>query len=90
MANEKQAYTLADRATFLTLRNELELIILSEHDPLLQNDYAVLIVSREKHPHVNAVAARMFAVFLTSAATKQLIAEFGVARFGEPLFFPEK
>jgi tungstate transport system substrate-binding protein len=90
MANEKHAYTLADRATFLTLRDELDLVVLAERDPLLQNDYAVLIVSREKHPHVKADAAHQFVEFLTSAATQELIAEFGVAKFGQPLFFPAK
>jgi tungstate transport system substrate-binding protein len=90
MANEKQAYTLADRATFLTLRNELELVILTERDPLLQNDYAVLVVSSTKHPHVKVEAARQFADFWTSRATKRMIAEFGLAEFGEPLFVPVK
>jgi tungstate transport system substrate-binding protein len=90
MANEKQAYTLADRATFLTRQGELSLVILTERDPLMQNDYAVLVVSGTKHPHINAEAARGFADFLTSPATKQLIREFGLAEYGEPLFFPAK
>jgi tungstate transport system substrate-binding protein len=88
MADEKQAYTLSDRATFLTLQKELELVILVQRDPMMQNDYAVLIVSPEKHPHVKAEAARRFADFLTSPATQKLIGEFGVAKFGQPLFFP--
>jgi tungstate transport system substrate-binding protein len=90
IANEKSAYTLSDRATYLTSQNELELEILTQHDPLLENHYAVLTTSSKKHAHVNAAAARQFADFLVSPATKKLIAEFGVAEFGEPLFFPNE
>jgi tungstate transport system substrate-binding protein len=88
MADEKQAYTLSDRATFLTLQKELQLQILIQRDPILRNDYAVLVVSKEKHPHIKSQAARQFADFLTSPATQKLIGEFGLAKFGEPLFFP--
>ena len=90
IAQEKQAYTLADRGTFLALGKELELVILLEGDPLLRNDYAVMITSIKKHAHVNAAAAQQFADFLTEPATQKLIAEFGVDKFGEPLFFPRK
>jgi tungstate transport system substrate-binding protein len=90
MADEKQAYTLSDRATFLTLQKELELQILVQRDPMMQNNYAVLIVSPEKHPHIKSQGARKFADFLTSPATQKFISEFGVAKFGEPLFFPKK
>ncbi|MEX2172387.1 MAG: substrate-binding domain-containing protein [Pirellulales bacterium] len=90
IAQEKQAYTLADRGTFLALGNELDLIILSEGDPFLKNDYAVIITSKKQHPHLNAEAAQKFADFLTDSTTKSLIAEFGVEEFGEPLFLPEK
>ena len=90
MANEKRAYTLADRGTFLALRKEFELEILSQRDPFLQNDYTVIVTSSKKHPNVNAAGAEMFADFLTNPTAKQLIAEFGVEKFGEPLFFPVK
>jgi tungstate transport system substrate-binding protein len=90
MADEKQAYTLSDRATFLTLQKELELVILVQRDKIMQNAYAVLVVSAEKHPHIKSQAARQFADFLTSSATQKHISEFGVAKFGEPLFFPRK
>ena len=90
MAQEKQAYTLADRGTFLALGNELELVVLGEGDPLLKNDYAVMITNIKKHPHVNAAAAQQFVDFLTEPTTQKLIDEFGVDKFGEPLFFPTK
>jgi tungstate transport system substrate-binding protein len=90
IANEKEAYTLSDRATYLTLRKGLGFEILTERDPLMQNHYAVLITNKAKHPHVNAEAARQLADFLLRPATKKRIAEFGVPKFGEPLFFPEE
>lgn len=88
MAHEKNAYTLADRGTYLALRNELALVVVSAGDPLLQNRYAVISVNSDKHP--KAAAAKRFADFLTSAETKKLIGGFGVDKFGEALFFPEK
>jgi tungstate transport system substrate-binding protein len=89
MADEKRAYTLADRGTFLALQKDVELEILSEHDPLLQNNYSVILVNSRKHPHIRAAAARRFADFLTDPVTKARIADFGVEEFGQPLFFPE-
>ena len=90
IAQEKQAYALADRGTFMALQKELNLKILSEGDPFLKNGYAVIVVSMKKHPHVNTEAAQQFADFLTDPTTKKLIAEFGVETFGEPLFHPEQ
>jgi tungstate transport system substrate-binding protein len=87
MASEKHAYTLADRGTFLALQKELDLIVLSEGDPLLKNQYSVIVVSSATHPHVRQHAARQFADFLTSAEGRQIIGTFGRDRFGEPLFF---
>ena len=89
MASHKQAYTLTDRATFLAQQKGLKLTILSEGDPLLQNRYSVIVVSRRKHPHVQDKAARRFATFLLSRQAKTIIRQFGVRQFGQPLFFVE-
>jgi len=89
LANEKQAYLLTDRATFLALRNKLDLLILVESDALLRNRYAVIVVNPQKHPHVQHEAARRFARFLLSPEVQQRIAAFGNDRYGEPLFFPD-
>jgi tungstate transport system substrate-binding protein len=86
VANELQAYTLADRGTWLAQRNRLELAIVHAGDPRLVNQYAVLVVHPEKHPHRNTAAARKFAEFLQEPQTQQLIAEFGREQFAEPLF----
>lgn len=88
MANEQQAYTLSDRGTFLAQRQKLDLVIVSQGDPLLRNPYAVLLVSAAKHPHVQRAAARKLLDFLVSPAAQKTIAEFGVKEFGMPLFFP--
>jgi tungstate transport system substrate-binding protein len=88
MASEKRAYTLSDRGTFLALRGGLELAVLSEGDPLLVNQYSVIRVNPEKHPHVRKEAAEKFADFLLAPATQRLIADFGKDRYGQPLFFP--
>ena len=88
MASEKRACTLADRGTFLAQRDRLDLTILSEGDPLLRNPYAIIVVSADKHAGVNHEAATRFAQFLRSAEVQRAIGEFGVERFGQPLFFP--
>jgi tungstate transport system substrate-binding protein len=87
MADEKRAYTLTDRGTFLALRKGLDLAILSEGDALLVNQYRVILVNPDKHPHVHTREARQFADFLLAPATQRLIADFGKDRFGQPLFF---
>ena len=88
MASEKQAYSLADRATFLAHRHALDLVIVDEGDPLLHNPFAVITVSSEKHPHVNDRAARQFSDFLLSPSAQATIGEFGAEAFGQPLYFP--
>ena len=87
MASEKRAYTLTDRSTFLAQGGKLDLAILSDGDPLLRNPYSVIVVSSEKHPSVNADAARRFSDFLLSAEVQRVIGEFGVELFQQPLFF---
>jgi len=89
MANEKGAYTLADRGTFLAQQEALDLKILHIGDPLLRNPYAVITVSPEKHPGVNHQAAERFAEFLTFPEVQQVIGKFGVKQYGQPLFYPD-
>jgi tungstate transport system substrate-binding protein len=84
MASEKAAYTLSDRGTFLSLRDRLDLRIIVEGDPVLRNQYSVIVVSDAE----NQQGARAFADWITSAATQRIIGEFGVERFGRPLFIP--
>jgi tungstate transport system substrate-binding protein len=89
MADEKRAYTLADRGTYLTQRDKLSLAIIVEGDALLRNPYSVIVVSSEKHPQVSHEAARQFAEFLLSPDVQRTIGDFGVDQFGQALFFPD-
>jgi tungstate transport system substrate-binding protein len=88
MADEQQAYTLSDRATYLARQAEgLVLEILVEGDPILFNPYGVIPVNPEKHPGVNYELAQTFADWITSLETQELIASFEVN--GQQLFTPD-
>ena len=87
LADEKLAYTLCDRGTFLAQQGNLDLQVAFEGDPLLKNGYAVICVNPQKHPHVRSAAAGEFADFLLSSEAQDLIARFGTEQYGEPLFF---
>jgi tungstate transport system substrate-binding protein len=85
-ASQLPAYTLTDRGTWLSFRNRGGLDLLVEGDPRLRNEYGVIVVSPERHPHVKAEAGRRLVEWLTGDAGRAAIAAFRVA--GEPLFFP--
>jgi tungstate transport system substrate-binding protein len=87
MADQKRAYTLTDRGTFLAQRQGLDLVVLAEGDPVLANPYHVIVVSPAKHPGVHQAPAQKFADFLLTPATQKAIANFGTDRYGQPLFF---
>ena len=85
-ASMMEAYTLADRGTWLNMRVRLDLRLLVEGDAGLRNQYGVTLVSAEKHPHVKAEAARRFAEWLISPAGQAAIDGFTID--GERLFIP--
>jgi tungstate transport system substrate-binding protein len=89
VANQKLGYTLSDRGTFLAQKANLDLEILFENDGAMLNYYHVIVVNPETHSGVNVAAARAFAAFLVRADVQAIIEEFGVAEFGEPLFYPD-
>ena len=90
LANEQQAYTLSDRATYLARKLEgLDLEISVEGDSRLFNPYGVIAVNPKRHPTVNSAGAMAFIEWLTSLETQQLISQFGVDEFGQPLFTPD-
>jgi len=90
MAQEKGAYTLTDRGTYLARTLEgLDLPILVEGDPILFNPYGVIVVNPETHPGVNSELAKEFVEWLTSLEIQKLIGQFGVEEFGQPLFVPD-
>lgn len=89
IASEKFAYTLADRGTYFALRENLDLDVFVEGHPSLLNVYHVILVNPDIWPNVNYEGASAFAKFLTSAEIQTLIGEFGIDRFGQPLFTPD-
>lgn len=88
IGSEKRAYILIDRGTFLALQKTLDLVAISEGGDELRNRYGVIVVSPTSHPGVRAREARLFAEWLVSPDGQRLIGEFGIERFGQPLFHP--
>jgi len=86
IADEKPAYTLVDRGTWLARRGRLSLELLHAGDPALKNPYHVMLVNPTRHPHVRIAAARAYSAFLTSDAGQRLIESFTLD--GEALFVP--
>jgi len=90
MADEQQAYTLSDRATYLARTLEgIDLEILVEGDPILFNPYGVIAVNPDKGAHIKADLANDFIDWLISVPTQEIVAQFGVDDFGSPLFTPD-
>jgi tungstate transport system substrate-binding protein len=89
IANEKQAYILTDRATYLALKGELDLLVLAEGDERLLNRYSVITVNTARHPHIRARQADRFAEYLVSPKAQEAIGAFRVEQYGQPLFFPD-
>jgi tungstate transport system substrate-binding protein len=95
-ANESSAYTLTDRGTYLALQDglsNLEVLVggptIDENgDPALLNPYGVIPVNPDKG-NIASDLAHDFITWLTSLETQELIAEFGTATYGQPLFYPD-
>ena len=86
MAAAQNSYILADRGTWLAFANRQGLRIVVEGDRLLFNQYGVMLVNPERHPHVKAAEARRFVDWVVSAAGQASIAGYRIG--GEQLFFP--
>ena len=89
VASEKEAYILADRATYLANKDNYRLEILVEGDNSLLNVYHVITVNQSKWEKANYEGALAFAKFMTDPATQEVIGTFGVDKFGQPLFYPD-
>lgn len=85
-ASEKGAYTLSDRGTYLARRAGLNLALLVEGDQRLFNMYHVIVVNPKLHPKIKYELAQRFAAFITSPETQRLIGQFGMDKYGQPLF----
>jgi tungstate transport system substrate-binding protein len=87
-ADERQAYLLMDRATYLTMKKDIRLQVLVEGGRDLLNFIAVIRVNPSRFPQVSVDAVKAFVDWLVSDEAQRLIQGFGVDRYGEPLFFP--
>ena len=87
--DQKGAYTVMDRATFLVLKDKIKLVILVEKDEALLNFMSLIPVNPKKFPRVNYDDAMRFVQWATSPEKGQkIIRDFGKDKYGSPLFFP--
>jgi tungstate transport system substrate-binding protein len=90
-ADEKKAYTLADRGTYIKYKHGrdvgLDLEIMCEGDASLFNPYGVIPVNPKKHPHVKYKQAKQFAEWLVSPKVQSLISNYRLN--GKQLFYPD-
>lgn len=87
-ANRRGAYTIMDRATYLTKKNKIAIVPLVEGDPILLNFIAAIEVSPERFPNVNNKDVKAFVDWLCGDEAQTIIKDFKVDQYGEPLFFP--
>jgi tungstate transport system substrate-binding protein len=87
-ANEKQAYTIMDRATYITTKSKITLQVLVERDDILLNYITLIPVNAAKFPQVHTKETMQFVDWLQSKEAQTIISDFGKDPHGEPLFFP--
>ncbi|SEF96549.1 tungstate transport system substrate-binding protein [Caloramator fervidus] len=85
MASEKGAYTLTDRATYITMKNSLNLDVLSQNSSLLINQYSIVLLNPNKIHH-NYDLAKKFVDWILSDKGQKIIKEYGLDKYGQPLF----
>ena len=89
MADEMDAYCLTDRGTWLAKKaNFPEMEVVVEGSSGLLNQYGVIAVNPEVYPDTNIDGANAYIEWICSEEVQALIADFGVAEYGEPLIFP--
>jgi len=88
LADEKNAYTLTDRATYLAYQKRLRLRIVLEGDRPLLNIYSVMEVNPANGPKVNTAGGKAFADFMVAPEPQGVIKTFGADKYGQPLFVP--
>ena len=88
IANDRRAYTLTDRGTYLAFAKRVDLPILVEKDRPLLNIYSVMEVNPANGPRVNAAGGKAFAEFMLAPETQAVIRTFGVDKYGQALFVP--
>jgi tungstate transport system substrate-binding protein len=88
VANQRDAYIMSDRGTFLAAKS-LSLTIVLEGDPALLNVYSVMQVNPEKFSLVNGPGGKAFADFMVSDKAQSIIKDFGSDKYGQPLFIAD-
>jgi tungstate transport system substrate-binding protein len=87
--DQQQAYTVIDKATYLSIKDQIKLAVLVEGDEALLNYISLVPVNQKKFPRVNAKDVKIFVAWLTSPEKGQkIIRDFGKDKYGAPLFFP--
>jgi len=88
VANQKQAYTLSDTATYLANKSNLTIVPLLDKSADLLNLYDIILINQAKFPVVNAPAAESLASWMTGPDGQKAIADYGKSKYGQALFFP--
>ena len=92
ITDEKQAYTLSDRGTYIKYRFgreiPLDLNVLCEGDPNLANPYGLIPVNPKKFPHVRYDLAKEFGLWITSTRGQEIIEDYRL--LDKQLFYPEQ
>ena len=89
IADQKKAYALTDRATFIVLGDSVSLEKLVEGDRSLVNQYCVTVVNPARFGRINHAGAVAFRDFLLAEGTQNMIAGFGWDQYHERLFYPD-
>ena len=91
LADQKDAYTITDRATYLARKGTIQSQICVEGDPKLLNVYHVMPVNAAKFPSlpINSAGGDAFARFMVLPDTQKVIGDFGKDKYGQALFFPD-
>jgi tungstate transport system substrate-binding protein len=86
IAAATSAYVLADRGTWLSFKNRADLTVLVEGDSKLFNQYGVMLVNPQRHPHVKRVEGQKLVDWVIAPAGQRVIASYTIG--GQQLFFP--
>lgn len=84
LSSEKKAYTLSDRATYLTMKDQLQLDLLVEGDKQLFNQYSVITIPGAK----NVEGGKAFFDWVSGPEGQKVVGEFGTEKYGRQLFVP--
>lgn len=88
IADEKLAYTIADRATYIKMQNDLGLKVVCEGDESLLNQYGVIPVNPEINDKINAEGAEKFVDWIISKETQELIESYKIEGHDDQVFYP--